>query len=352
MRRGRRFSLPFVLAVTVICALAGARSFREAGDTARDLPQEVLAALGGVRHPLRRVMAAPSEKRIRTLVQSLDAAALDVLIGSWLDSLAAAGAGEGLRAVGVDGKWLCGVGDGRIKLLAAMRHEEKVMIGQVRIPDETTETTQAQELLKDVSLDGAVVTADAAHCCRQTAQYIAQERGADYFLFAKGNTPHLYRAAFLAIQAQGQREPDHAKWDYGHGRITRRSIWIAETPGLDFPGAVRVARIRRDGYDRDGQLISKQIVHAVTSLTRDQAGSAALAAIARGQWGIESIHWLRDVTWAEDANTGYAGNGPQVMATLRNTAISLLRLAGITKITRTVQDIGRNPARALPLIPL
>jgi predicted transposase YbfD/YdcC len=217
------------------------------------------------------------------------------------------------------------------------------MTGQVRVPDETTETTRAEKLLEGVSLDGAVVTADAAHCCRETARY---------FLFAKGNTPHLYRKAFLAIQAQGLREPDHAEWDHGHGRIIRRSIWVAETPGPDFSGAVRVARIRRDGFDRDGQLTSKEIVHAVTSLTRDKAGPAGLDAIARGQWGIESIHWLRDVTRAEDANPGYAGNGPQVMATLCNTAISLLHLAGITGITRTVQAIARNPARALTLIPL
>jgi hypothetical protein len=36
----------------------------------------------------------------------------------------------------------------------------------------------------------------------------------------------------------------------------------------------------------------------------------------------------RDTAYDEDANTGYAGNGPQVMATLRNLAISLLYLAG------------------------
>jgi hypothetical protein len=48
-RRGRRFSLAFTLAVEVICVLAGARSFREVGDQAADLPQEMLAALGGVR---------------------------------------------------------------------------------------------------------------------------------------------------------------------------------------------------------------------------------------------------------------------------------------------------------------
>jgi hypothetical protein len=80
-RRGRRYSLVFVLAVATVCALAGARNFREAGDQAADLPQEVLARLGGRPHPLRRRIIAPSEKRIRTLLQALDAAALDMLTG-------------------------------------------------------------------------------------------------------------------------------------------------------------------------------------------------------------------------------------------------------------------------------
>ncbi|HEV3294828.1 MAG TPA: ISAs1 family transposase, partial [Streptosporangiaceae bacterium] len=40
-------------------------------------------------------------------------------------------------------------------------------------------------------------------------------------------------------------------------------------------------------------LVSKEIVHAVTSLDAEQAGPADLAAIARGQWGIESVHWIR-----------------------------------------------------------
>ena len=114
--------------------------------------------------------------------------------------------------------------------------------------------------------------------------------------------------------------------------------------------ASRAVRIRRDAYDRAGQLISKEVVHAVTSL-EDGEAAADLARIARGQWGIESHHWLRDTTWAEDASTGYAGNGPQVISTLRNTAISLLRLAGVPQVTRTVQAISRNPARVLDVIP-
>jgi hypothetical protein len=63
------------------------------------------------------------------------------------------------------------------------------------------------------------------------------------------------------------------------------------------------------------------------------------------------VHW-RGTAYAEDANTGYAGNGPQVMATLRNLAISLLYLAGVKEITRTFQAIGRDRTRMLSYLPL
>jgi predicted transposase YbfD/YdcC len=197
-----------------------------------------------------------------------------------------------------------------------MLHEEKIIIAQHRIPDETTETTQVKELLEPVDLDGAVVTADAAHAQREIAEYIAGPaedggRDADYFPFVKGNQPGVQRAVFDLIQAAGRKAPDHVELDYGHGRIIKRSLWVTGAGDLDFPRVTRVARIRRDCYDLGGALISKEVVHAVTSLDADQASAADLAAIARGQWGIESVHWLRDTAWAEDAGTGYAGNGPR-----------------------------------------
>ena len=93
-------------------------------------------------------------------------------------------------------------------------------------------------------------------------------------------------------------------------------------------------------------------MHAVTSLAENQASAADLAKLARGRWGIESVHWLRDTAWAEDANTGYAGNGPQAMATPRNLAVSLLYLSGVTEITRTLQAIARDRNRVLDYLPL
>ena len=357
-RRGRRYDLVFLLAVAAASALAGARNFREAGDHAADLPQEVLRRLGGRPHPLLRRIIAPSETRIRTLVHAIGAAPLDEVIGGWLRDLASAGRLDGLlTAIAIDGKWLRGVLDGQVKLFAAMLHEQKVIIAQHRVPDETTEVTQVRELLEAVDLENAVVSADAAHACRETADYIAGKkedgnRESDYFLFVKANQAGLQRAVFDAVQEDFPRDPDHTELDRGHGRTVRRSIWVTDAGDIDFPHVARMARIRRDGYDADGRLISKEIVHAVTSLDAGQASAAGLAKIARGQWGIESVHWLRDTAWAEDANTGYAGNGPQVMATLRNLAISLLYLSGVKEVTRTLQAIARDRARMLEYLPL
>lgn len=357
--RGRRFPLTFVLAVAAACTLAGARTFREIGDHAADLPQDVLRDLGGRPHPLRRRITAPSETRIRTLLHLIDTEALDLVLGGWLRDLAGAGRLDGLlTAIAIDGKWLRGVLDGQVKLFSAMLHEEKAVIAQVRVPDDTTESTQVKVLLDAVDLRSAVVTADAAHSGAETARYIAGKeedggRESDYFLYVKGNTPFLQRACFDAIQASGAgRAPDHTELDRSHGRVIRRSIWVADATGIDFPQAARVARIRRDRYDADGSLVSKEIVHAVTSLAEKKASAEALAGIARGQWGIESVHWVRDTAWDEDANTGYAGNGPQAMATLRNLSVSLLYLNGVKEVTRTLQAIARDRTRMLDYLPL
>jgi predicted transposase YbfD/YdcC len=356
--RGRRYLLVFVLAVAAACTLAGARTFREIGDQAADLPQNVLRDLGGKRHPLRRKILAPSETRIRTLLHLIDTEILDEILGGWLRDLADAGKLDGLlTAIAIDGKWLRGVLDGQVKLFSAMLHEEKAVIAQHRIPDDTTETTQVKALLEHVDLDGAVVTADAVNAQRATAKYIAgkeEDRGreSDYFLFVKGNQPKLQRAIFDAVQKDCPRDPDYTELDKSHGRVIRRSIWVTSAEDIDFPHVRQVARIRRDGYDTAGTWTTKEVVHAVTSLGQDRGSAADLAKLARGQWGIESVHWLRDTAYAEDANTGYAGNGPQAMATLRNLAISLLYLSGVTEITRTLQAIARDRNRLLDYLPL
>ena len=64
-------------------------------------------------------------------------------------------------------------------------------------------------------------------------------------------------------------------------------------------------------------------VYALTDLTPDDADAATLGAVWRGHWGIENrLHGVRDWAWDEDRSTVRTGAGPQVMATLRHTALS------------------------------
>ena len=150
-----------------------------------------------------------------------------------------------------------------------------------------------------------------------------------------------------------RRAPDHAE----HGPLATAASSAAPSGSpppadIDFPHAAQVAADPPRHLRHRRTAITKEIVHGITSLDADRGTPEDLAGLARGQWGIESVHWVRDTAYDEDASTGYAGNGPQVMATLRNIAISLLYLAGITEITRTLQAISRDRNRILDYIPL
>ena len=81
-----------------------------------------------------------------------------------------------------------------------------------------------------------------------------------------------------------------------------------------------------------------------------QASPARLADWIRGQWGIEALHHLRDVTFAEDASQVRTGTAPRAMASLRNLAIGLLRAHGHRNIAAALRRNARDATRLLPLL--
>jgi predicted transposase YbfD/YdcC len=96
---------------------------------------------------------------------------------------------------------------------------------------------------------------------------------------------------------------------------------------------------------------STETCYAVTSLTVTQASHARLAAIIRGHWGIEDrLHWVRDIDFDEDRSQVRTASGPRIMASLRNLAITILRLAGATSIAAALRYHARRPDRPLRTI--
>lgn len=91
----------------------------------------------------------------------------------------------------------------------------------------------------------------------------------------------------------------------------------------------------------------------MSSLTPQRASAADLLRYVRGHWEIENrLHYVRDVTFDEDRSQVRRGSGPQAMASLRNLAISLLRIAGATNIASATRHIGRRSDQALRLLGL
>lgn len=141
--------------------------------------------------------------------------------------------------------------------------------------------------------------------------------------------------------------------DKGHGRIETRRIWTstALTGYLTFPYAAQVFCLHRHTTDLAGQLLRAEVAYGLTSLSPAQADPARLLALTRGHWAIENkVHWVRDVTFDEDRSQVRKHAGPHVMASLRNVAVSLLRLAGVTNIAHGLRRCAWQPAAALRLI--
>ena len=119
--------------------------------------------------------------------------------------------------------------------------------------------------------------------------------------------------------------------------------------GIGFPHARLAARIIRRRRPISGaKRWSTETVYAVTSLGFADVRAHRLAEIVRGHWHVENrLHWVRDVTFAEDLSQIRTGTGPAVMAVLRNLAISRHRLAGATNIAAACRDTARHPLRAI-----
>ena len=299
-RRGRRHRLATVLAIAVCAVLAGARSYTAIAKWAHDLPATARMRLGIA------TRGAPSESAIRRLLQAVDAEVLDRAVSGWLGTRASAagpvpqpGSDQASRLIAIDGKTARGArvrggGEGAdaraVHLLASFDQATGVVLGQSVVDGKTNEITAFAPLLDRIDLTKVIITADALHTQRAHADYAT----------------HTRRAL-----------PAHVKAN----QLTRR----------------RKALNSRKWHT--------ETIYAITDLDYGHIRADQLAEALRRHWGIENrLHWIRDVTYAEDHSQIRTGTGPAAMATLRNLAVSIHRLTGATNIAACGCRIG-HPRR-------
>jgi len=203
-------------------------------------------------------------------------------------------------------------------------------------------------VLSELDLRGKVVTGDAQYAQRDLCKQIV-EQGGEYLLKVKANQPTLLDD-IATLFADPPIPPRVVVEKNRHGdrqEVRRLEVSTGEHSG--WPYMAQVCRIERE-FTCKGET-TRETSYAVTSLWPNEASPKQLLRLHRGHWGIENrLHYVRDVTFGEDASQVRAEAAPEVMAALRNTVIGLLRGAGTTNIAAALRRNAACPHEALALV--
>ena len=245
--------------------------------------------------------------------------------------------GNAFRLVPIDGKTLRGSlhrneEQKPLHLVSAWATNCGLSLGQVAVDEKSNEITAIPKLLEMLELAGAIVTIDAMGCQKDIAEKIVDKK-ADFVLAVKDNQPNLreaIEASFVEIDNQDSENTGsrhYATKEKSRGRNEERDYVIAPVPkemlalktewkGLRTIGRV-IANVERDGKQ------SEEVRYFISSLPPKVK---QFAEAVRGHWGIEnSLHWVLDVVFGEDASAIHIGHAPENFGFLRRFVVSLLK---------------------------
>lgn len=238
------------------------------------------------------------------------------------------------QGIAIDGKTMRrsfdhATGKSALHVVSAWATDLRVCLGQVAVDDKSNEITAVPRLLELLELTGAVVTLDAMHCQKETAAAIRRQQ-ADYVLTVKANQPTLFdqlHEEFLRYGEQDYKVPGlrrHTTTEKSHGREERREYYVgpataemkAAWPDLQTIGMV-YRRRQQHGQTQEETMF---FISSLPPQVRKLAGHL------RGHWRIEnSLHWVLDVTFGEDASRIRKGNGPEISSMFRKLALNILQ---------------------------
>ena len=370
-KKGQRHPLAAMLALTVVGLLCGQRSYTAIAKWAR-LHPELRQVLGFT------AKQTPAASTFHYLFRRLDITAVEKVLTEWTtQTLARLDISTAdLKGLAIDGNHTLGNSHTedahRTHLLAAVLHELGIPIAECAVSEKTNEIPVSIELLKVFDVTGLVITTDALLTQRKFCQQIL-DRQADYCLPVKANQKQLFediRDFFETLDETGTPEVNQRRFENLHaengaylqtdtntedakGRITTRTLTASTllTEHTDWPGLQQVYQYTTHQKCKKTAHVKCHVQYGITSLTPQRASAADLLKLRREHWTIENkLHWVRDTVFQEDASCVRTGVIPQVMAAMRNTALSVLRCTGQTKITDALQYFAVKPKLAVNLI--
>jgi predicted transposase YbfD/YdcC len=218
-----------------------------------------------------------------------------------------------------------------LHIVGAWASEHGLALGQVAVDSKTNEIKAIPKLLELLDLREAIVTIDAMGCQRAIAKQIV-EAGGDYIFAVKENHPKLSEAitqTFVDAHEEGLVESgvrSKSARAKTRGRFEDRFYAVSS-----IPDSLRELTDQWPGAKSIGQAITtiekgdQSSVEVRYFLSSREARVNEFAKSVRSHWSIESMHWVLDVVFHEDASRIRTGNAIENMSFARRFVTSLLK---------------------------
>lgn len=182
-----------------------------------------------------------------------------------------------------------------------------ISLGQITVDSKSNEIPAVRELVEMLNIEGMVVTADAMHCQKETAEIIVKNKG-DYVLQLKANQGNFYKDVYAMFDDKYMDEVDtdceyeiYSTIEKSHGRIEKRTCYVLNELEFftdyisEWKGLKKIFAIKRE-VERDGEKTTEISCY----LSSKNTTAEKLMSYTRKHWEIESMHHILDVTYDED----------------------------------------------------
>ena len=274
----------------------------------------------------------PSADTFSRVVERIHPKMLQQVLLAWLQQIREVATGDG-RQISLDGKTLkLSHGSSNEKrachIVNAWSNSQSLVLAQEAVRDKSNEIVAMREVVKNIDLEGALVSIDAIGCQADLAESIVNKKG-DYLFALKGNQPTTLQAVKAVfepteldkLKASGRYYKTVEK---DHGRIDVREYFTTEAP--DFLSQ-KWRNIKTIGIAISSRTIkgktSIDVRYFITSLDCDTKNFGLKV---RRHWAVEnSLHWVLDVDFGEDLCRIRTGFSPQNVSWFRCLALTLLK---------------------------
>lgn len=319
INRHKKFSLAeiFLLALCAqLCDYSTFREYEHYGKLKIDFLRTIL--------PYEKGM--PSRSTIARILALFDPKILEHLFANWAQAIIPKDSAD-QRVLAIDGKTSRGARGDKVHLVNVYDTDNGLCLGQEKVDEKSNEIAAIPELLEALSIEDQIVSIDAMGCQKIIAKKIIAKK-ADYFLALKGNHGDLFDdvKTYFNDQEILKKCDFFESIDAGHGRVEKRQCyatssiaWISKkNEWQELKSIVMIVATR---FIADRESVEKR--YFITSLNPNAQKSLA---VSRAHWGIEnSLNWVLDVIFKEDARIIWNKNIAQNEAIIRRVGLNLAK---------------------------